>query len=1313
MFSFSLIVILAGAIILLGIGVWTNQRRTLGTKPEIEHDLQMQAARFKTDNAVVVAREHGQLIYINDKVRDWLGVGTGSPSLEYLAQNAQPEDNFRELFIGEARAAFRFGTHWVEGWSNMIPSENEMRVVVTMRELQHQTSLPDDENLDVSRAMLIIEEIGDTVNAGLGVEQSMQTILTILSKNIELDGAEFTMWDPTENALFQRGWVGDAAYALSLALAGGSYPMGEGLTGWVAQNQEPLLVPDINAPDSLAPMLSDNPYNSFVVVPIALGDRFLGTLELTSANPGHFNRAHLSLLQAVTKPIATAIYNAELYTEQVQRIEDIASIQQITQNEDLITNVASVYMAMNKRIADLVGVEVAGVLLFDERRIALIPQAPFFGLPDQLVTVMGAIPVGDADPAVSIWRDQAYWIANDLDDEPLLDEIGLGPAVAAAGLRNIMLFPMTIGQQRIGMMLLANTTSLTGFSSADAQNLRILVTQAAIVVENIRLYQREQRQDTELVGLQEITHAIGALSSDDTDYVYSDINTRIAGLMNIQMCGVLLYDASRNALVAQLPFFGVDDDELRDYAIDLSANEVIEELWTEEDYWYTNRAQRDTIVFSAGLAEMAERIGVQKTLLASLTAGGQKIGVIQVADKYSGDDFSDNDARLLLIFATQAAAILENARLVQEVQRRAAESERLRSIAERAGNVVTLDDSLAPVLSEVSALTDSSLVFLSVIHEESGALVMTPRSVFGAELEMAIRYDHETEHFEECVAVVKEPLITNDAAEDVADRVPYQKLVDRLGINRMVIVPLVIGERSLGELGIANRHGGHYSEDDLDLLTTIGAQLSSTIDRVRLFEAAGQSLDRRVKELDAISHVSSVLNQTIDLDQILSAIHAEASEATGAQGGTVAVLHRVDSFDPETSTTSTRLAYRVGGKPEGRNRLGDIEAAAIEDSEGVIVVENYEDTQLAAQPYEAVSAVALVFAYANIPVGVLHLFDSRPSYFDERSVSFLRTLGSKAALGYGNAVRYSDQMKRSSVLRQRVEQLNQIFELGQMLQTNVDQDMMLEAIVYSIVQSVGFDVVVVTMIDPASGLLKREQQAGLPVDAFERSKADVLPADRLETILRDEFRISESYFLPIESIIKMEIAGLDALSAAYASNRSIHVTGEDAWHDGDMLLVPISGANSQLLGLISLDRPQDNKRPTRTKIEILEIFAHQAATTIENNRLYLNSVQSAEQEARLNEMLEDIASTLDIEEIIGSVAHNALRLAPFGRMTAAIIDGDGYIVYDLTVRADDTLVTTVESHTDLDGTALGTAIRDNRELIFTPEDEVHANTDVA
>ncbi|MEV0120683.1 diguanylate cyclase CdgB [Streptomyces sp. NPDC050703] len=65
---------------------------------------------------------------------------------------------------------------------------------------------------------------------------------------------------------------------------------------------------------------------------------------------------------------------------------------------------------------------------------------------------------------------------------------------------------------------------------------------------------------------------------------------------------------------------------------------------------------------------------------------------------------------------------------------------------------------------------------------------------------------------------------------------------------------------------------------------------------------------------------------------------------------------------------------------------------------------------------------------------------------------------------------------------------------------------------------------------------------------------------------------------------------------------------EDEWHPADRLFAPMyaSGAGGELLGVISVDRPRNGRRPGAWGREALQMYAFQAAIAISNARLRAN-----------------------------------------------------------------------------------------------------------
>lgn len=1295
--SFALIAIVGGLLILLGLYLWARQRQRLDISAGLERALQDVPLASGGDAAVLVATEHGQLVHINDTARRWLGWTAGSPDLEYIAGVIEPSDSFLQLLIHEGQASFQLMNRWVEASSHTIPSAAGRRVVLVMRELSSSTSHPG--LLDLSLAMTIVNEIGETVNASMGIEQVLQMLLETLARHVDVDAGEIALWDEKDKVLRQRGWQGETKYLLMMAESGGVYQAGEGVAGWIGQHRRPVLVANRQDPAGFRVKLDNNPYESIAAVPLMLGDRFIGTLALFSSQPDRFSQADLALLQAISKPVAISIYNTELYSRQMQRVSDLASLQKIAENSDPTTDTASIYRMLNERIAQLVESDMCGILLHDPDRRSLMPQLPFHGIPDNVAQLI-VIPVPDGSPQHNIWRHQPHWVSNDVVDEPLIESLGLMPVIEVTGIRSLVLIPMQIGGVRIGTMMVCNRRTERGFSPHDIQNLAVLVAQAAIIVGNLRLYQREQRIDTELVGLQEMTHAIGALSHEGE--FYQEISERIARLMKSAMCGVLLYDPQRRVLRSQLPFYGLDDALVRDYEISLQPGTVMEELWSDEDYWYSNRVASDPLVFEAGLDQLAEAVGVQKTLFAALSVGGRRIGVVQVSNRMDNSDYTDTDARLLQIFATQAAAIIENARLVRQVQRSAQQAESLRRLAEMAGSVLTTEESFAPILQEIAAFMRSPAVFINVLDHTTGSLITYPRWTYGFSQRETVVQDIRSEGFEHSVAVSGRPFMSNDLPNDRRVLPGYRASAQRFNLEKAVLVPLVVGDRILGELGVANRPDEPYTEDDLPSLSAVASQIAVALERLLLYEATGENLRRRMEELDVISRVSAELTLTVELDPILDMIRHEAALATGADGSSVALI-----LPPHD--------WQDASQPEMERRLGDeglfdglcdLELETVRRGGPPVLVSSYDDSEWKAAPARANSAVAAPILYLDQVVGVIHLYHSEANRFDERAGAFLLTLATKASLGYQNAIRYREQFERSDSLRRRVDQLNRIFELGQMLQTNVDAVSVMEAIAYSVQQSVGYDVVLMLLHDERTGTLHRTAQAGMPLSAFEETRSQSITLERLNAFLKEQYRISESYFFPVAQVKDWYVEGISALSATYAGNRTLQMRGGQAWRDGDMLVVKVTGTGGNLIGLMSLDRPYDNNRPDRATIEVLEIFAHQAAAMIENARLFMESKRSAEQEARLNEVMEAVSSTLDLGDIVEAMAGGARQLVNFSQMSVAVADtqNEGYDLLRVSVSKRGKLSLKQDHHPGLERTALGRCVEERAEHIYLLDD---------
>jgi PAS domain S-box-containing protein len=1292
-----LLLFLAGVIILIGLLLWSRQRSSLLRQPEAvaaPADAPL-PAQVASSEAVLLASAHGRLLFANAAARQLLRLD-GEADLEWLASRARPSEQFLDLFIEPGRAAFQYEDRWLEGVSHQIPSAGELRMVVMLRALAPQTGDAPAALLSLADAMSIIDEIGDTVIASLGVEQVVQALLTIVRRGVPADAGEINLWDEAARTLSPRGWVGDSAYVLALAEAGGVYTEAEGISGYLARERQPLLVPDSAGPAAVRPKLG-SAYRSFVGVPLVHADRFLGTLEFAAAAPDTFGPSALALLLAVSKQVATSIYNTQLYAEQQQRIIDLASLQNVQYDPADARSVEAAYSAMTERVARLLGAEMCGVLLYDDRRHALVAQAPFHGLPTPIARSY-SIPAPGGGEVSRVLKSDSYWLSNELAEETLAERMGLSLLINAAGVYNIALVPLSVGTRPIGMLQVSNKPSHGGFTLRDVQNLKLLASQVVVLVEDIRLAAEGRRRESELLGVQELSQAVSSFTHEQEFYALA--NERIAKLMNVEMSGILLFDEESQHLVAQPPFYGIDGALISGYSVAVTPGSPIAQIWEEEDSWYTNNALADKVVLGAGLTELAALVGVNRTLMAAMETGGRRIGVIQVSNKHRDQDFTDQDARLLTIYASQIAGLIENTRLYREAQRRAQESDTLRALAEKAGAINQPTDSFAPLFTPIARVLQSEIVFISRIDAATGALTLRPDHVHGRELASAVVIEPYTPGFEHTVSVLRAPLRVTEPGADGALPPAYAELTRQLDADSLLIVPLMAGDQCYGELGVANRARGTYNEDHAHTLQAVAVQVAAALERMRLYEATGENLSRRLLELDAVSRVSNELAQSADFQHVLGVIRLEALRATEASGATVMLLRPAAEWeDADVPEAEWRLGLELDD-----GALLAIEREAMGRPNEAVHAGALASTGSDGAALGAGSALATAFTVEERVIGVLTVYARETRQFDERAAGFLTTLAAKAAVGYASQQRFLEGQDRANRLRRRVEQLNQIFDLGQMLQHNVEPIMMMEAIAYSLQQACGYDIVVMTMAQETDEgpLLRRVAQAGLPPETFDASRSRTMRFEALESLFsHEEFRLSESYFLPFERLRDWYEDGVEVFSTQAPGQRTLHPRTRDDWRDGDMLLVPITGADGQPLGVISVDRPTDNKRPDRSNVEVLEIFAHQAAATVENTRLYTASIKGQEQEARLNEVMEAIASTLDLNQIVEAVARGVLRLLPFARMTLVLpeLEQQGFDLIRVNVKPDSTLVVGRDRRASLDGTALEAVLKGVGDLL--------------
>jgi signal transduction histidine kinase len=180
--------------------------------------------------------------------------------------------------------------------------------------------------------------------------------------------------------------------------------------------------------------------------------------------------------------------------------------------------------------------------------------------------------------------------------------------------------------------------------------------------------------------------------------------------------------------------------------------------------------------------------------------------------------------------------------------------------------------------------------------------------------------------------------------------------------------------------------------------------------------------------------------------------------------------------------------------------------------------------------------------------------------------------------------------------RQRGKRLHQILESIGQINSELDLDTLLPRIAGIVSASLGFRIVVIRILDPGTDRLRASAFAGIDEAGRERLEHTDVTVGEFAACLRDEFRVSRSYFIRDQHELSRQ------LSKGYRPSLGPREDWE--WHGEDVLLIPLQNRNGDLVGYFSVDDPVDRLVPSTDAIELLEIFGCHAVVAIENARLY-------------------------------------------------------------------------------------------------------------
>ncbi len=182
---------------------------------------------------------------------------------------------------------------------------------------------------------------------------------------------------------------------------------------------------------------------------------------------------------------------------------------------------------------------------------------------------------------------------------------------------------------------------------------------------------------------------------------------------------------------------------------------------------------------------------------------------------------------------------------------------------------------------------------------------------------------------------------------------------------------------------------------------------------------------------------------------------------------------------------------------------------------------------------------------------------------------------------------------------QQNRQIKELIRLGNVLRAEQGLSEVLDQVASSMTASTGFRASVIKMIEEEYDCLHAVAFAGISDEDKQTLRAHPMRVGQMLRMMKSEFQISQSYFISHDNMHLFE----DITMVGGEGEVEDHQPGD--WHPMDMLIVPLfSPRQRKLLGFLSLDDPVNGKVPTEESIEMVELFANQAAIAIDTARLF-------------------------------------------------------------------------------------------------------------
>src|SRR5688572_6189489 len=326
----------------------------------------------------------------------------------------------------------------------------------------------------------ILHQISHTIGSTLDLDEVLRQIIELVVEVTRGDSCLLYLLDEKEDFLILRASKNPHPRLIGRI----AVKVGEGITGWVAQEAQQVAIPRHAAKDGRFKFfhtLPEDKFEAFLSVPIiASGGKVIGVINVQHRRAHRHSDKEKSLLSIIGLQVGSAIRNARLYEETSQRSRQITTLAKVGQLISSGQYMEEMLQLIVRMIAEMMQARVCSIMLVDTQKNELVLKAakcssdeywqrPNLKIGKSLISRV----VKESAPLMvrDVTREAGY----------------LYPELATKeGVRSLVSVPMLNKDHVIGVINVYSAEERT-FSSEDLRVLSTVANQAALAVENTKL----------------------------------------------------------------------------------------------------------------------------------------------------------------------------------------------------------------------------------------------------------------------------------------------------------------------------------------------------------------------------------------------------------------------------------------------------------------------------------------------------------------------------------------------------------------------------------------------------------------------------------------------------------------------------------------------------------------------------------------------------------------------------------------------------------------------------------------------------------